>query len=100
MVDNASKGPEDQSIDYTDKQRISLMEPSLENLIAVCEAVFKNLDQIRDCELIMAIGNTGCGKSTMISSLVFGPEMHELTSKKEKKEINGVQKSFYKKVID
>ena len=38
----------------------------------------------------MAIGNTGCGKSTMISSLVFGPEMHELTNKKEKKEINGV----------
>lgn len=76
------------------------MEPTLENLIDVCQAVFANLEHIRDCELIMAIGNTGCGKSTMISSLVFGPEMHELTNKKEKKEINGVQKSFYKKVID
>lgn len=44
---------------------------------------FKGLDLIKGHEIILAIGNTGCGKSTMLTSLVFGPgalEEREITS--------------------
>ena len=29
--------------------------------------------------IILAVGNTGCGKSTMLTSLMYGPEALELT---------------------
>ena len=38
----------------------------------------KGLKQIEGSDdLIMAIGNTGCGKSTLITSLIYGPEALE-----------------------
>lgn len=59
------------------------MEPSLQSVIDVCRIALKEIDQsnIADKQLLIAVGNTGCGKSTMISSLVFGPEMLELKMK-------------------
>jgi len=40
---------------------------------------------VQDKSLLLSIGNTGCGKSTMFNSLIYGPEC--LKRKTEKVEI-------------
>lgn len=74
MVDN---------IDYTDKEVVKKLPLTLDNVIKVCEVVLEKIKEqkIENETLLLAIGNTGCGKSTMISSLVFGPNRHELRDK-------------------
>lgn len=32
------------------------------------------LDGLKDANVVLVLGNTGCGKSTMLSSLVYGPD--------------------------
>lgn len=50
---------------------------------------------IKDAEIVLAIGNTGSGKSTMLNSLVFGTEILSVqTTDKKKKVID--QKDGYK----
>ena len=66
---------------------------------------FKALDLIKGHEMIVAIGNTGCGKSTMLTSLVFGPaalEEREIINEIEIKKNGKVIKTKKKKttVID
>lgn len=34
----------------------------------------EQLSQIEGKEVILAIGQTGCGKSTMLTALVYGPD--------------------------
>ena len=34
----------------------------------------EQLDILRDGNVVLVLGNTGCGKSTMLSSLVYGTE--------------------------
>lgn len=34
----------------------------------------EQLDILCDGNVVLILGNTGCGKSTMLSSLVYGPE--------------------------
>ena len=48
----------------------------LSNIVIVLKEVFNRMDvkDLRERDLILAIGNTGSGKSTMFSSLVFGPD--------------------------
>ena len=48
----------------------------MSNIVIVLREVFDRLDvkELRDKDLVLAIGNTGSGKSTIFSSLVFGPE--------------------------
>lgn len=49
----------------------------LRNLIFYLEKIFDLLNIFKDKNLILPIGYTGCGKSTLITSLVFGPESLE-----------------------
>ncbi len=32
------------------------------------------LEGLKDSNVVLVLGNTGCGKSTMLSSLVYGPD--------------------------
>lgn len=50
------------------------MKFNFENLIPILQKVFDYLDQFSNGDLIIGIGNTGCGKSTMFNSLMFGSQ--------------------------
>lgn len=58
-----------------DKDQIKSWNFNLSNVVVVLKEVFKRLDvkELNDKDLVLAIGNTGSGKSTIFSSLVFGP---------------------------
>ena len=63
-----------------DKEEIKSLRFNLSNIVIVLREVFKRLDvkDLKEKDLVLAIGNTGSGKSTMFSALVFGPEkLHE-----------------------
>lgn len=61
-----------------DKEVLKLKECNLINLALVLLNIYEQLDRTNDQDLILAVGNTGCGKSTMLSSLIFGPENLEI----------------------
>lgn len=53
---------------------------NLKNIVSACREVFDQVEKADDKEIIIALGNPGSGKSTMVSSLVYGP--HSLERKK------------------
>lgn len=46
----------------------------LEKLYDLLIEAFKYIDIVRGAKCIIALGNTGCGKSTMFNSLIHGPD--------------------------
>lgn len=42
----------------------------------------RKIDHLQKEKAVILFGNTGCGKSTMILSLVYGPEALEITERK------------------
>ena len=99
---SASSTPDQNAseVDLTDKAVVRNLQLSLENIVNVSESAFKKIDHLKEKELLLAFGNTGCGKSTMISSLVFGPDKLELKAVPEKKIVKGIEKTYYNKIID
>lgn len=67
------------------KEEVKKMPMTLDNMVLVLEQAYRTLQHINDANLILAVGNTGCGKSTMMTSLMFGSDALEV--KKGKKEI-------------
>ena len=63
------------------------MPKDLNTFIAVCEKVFPLLEEVKGCDLVLALGNTGCGKSTMFNGLLYGPESLEIKDITTEKEI-------------
>jgi predicted GTPase len=61
-----------------DKENVLKMHCNLENIVIILEEAFKFLQKIEGKNIILAVGNTGCGKSTMLTSLMYGPEALEL----------------------
>ena len=60
------------------KEMVKAQKFTLRNLTKFLNIAIKGLKQIEGSDdLIMAIGNTGCGKSTLITSLIYGPEALE-----------------------
>ena len=56
----------------------------LYEIVSILKAAFMNLDLINDKDLVILLGNTGCGKSTMLNSILLGPDtLHETQIKKE-----------------
>ena len=82
-------------IDYTKKEDVKTLVPTLDNIVKVSQSVFPLIEKARGKNLVLACGNTGCGKSTMITSLVFGPEMLEERKVKETRKLqDGREKQF------
>lgn len=55
---------------------------TLDNLVMILEEGYKTLSEVNNANLILAIGSTGCGKSTMLTSLIFGPDALEVKKSK------------------
>ena len=64
------------------------------------ETLFKGLDEINNKNIVIALGDTGCGKSTMLTALVFGPEaLEEKNVKVAVTTKNGRTREEFRKVI-
>jgi hypothetical protein len=88
-----------------EKDNILTQPCTLENIAKYLNSSFKMLQQVKDKNVIMALGNTGCGKSTMLNALVMGPEVLQETSLTITMEINGAggvkkTKTKKQKVVD
>lgn len=59
------------------KEEIKKMECNFENLIPLLDLIFETFNMVEGADLLVNVGNTGCGKSTMINSLMFGPNTLE-----------------------
>lgn len=82
--DSSSDGVDDNSDEeqlgstVLTKKMVKDKKLTLKNLTKYLRAAMNGLQQIEKADdLILAIGNTGCGKSTMIISLLYGPESLE-----------------------
>ena len=62
------------------KSNVIKRELSLASIKEVLTEAFKVVEKIRGANIVLVIGNTGSGKSTMLSSLLKGPEALEMKS--------------------
>ena len=53
---------------------------SLFEIVKILQKMDDELKIINNGNLILVVGNTGCGKSTMLSSLIYGPEKLQKTT--------------------
>lgn len=56
---------------------MSTLVVSLDNITMVLREAYKTLADNQLSDIVLAVGNTGCGKSTLFSALVFGPDALE-----------------------
>ena len=75
------------------------------SIVKVLTEGFKALEKIRGANVILVIGNTGCGKSTMLSSLLKGANALENKTVKfmievHQKDGTTIKKERSKNVID
>ena len=57
-----------------DKEKITQLDYTLKNLMFVLTHGFEQFEDAEGEDLVVAVGNTGCGKSTMLVSLAYGHE--------------------------
>ena len=76
------------------------MPHRLYQIVSILKAALIDLENIDGKDLVIVLGNTGCGKSTMLNSLLLGPEsLHETIRKQPFILSNGSPKMRTKKVI-
>ena len=75
-----------------DKETLKNKECTLVNLAMALKLVFDELEAAEGADLVLAIGNTGCGKSTMLTSIVYGPGHLELMPREMTVETNVIDK--------
>ena len=85
-------------MDLLKKSNVSKMRCELKNIYNVLKVAFETLGPADNANLVVAIGNTGCGKSTMLSSILFGPEF--LENKQITEEITSMKKNFKTKQME
>ena len=56
------------------KQHIQTLKMSIANIAEVLKAALTKYEQAEKKEVIVAVGNTGSGKSTMLTSLIYGTD--------------------------
>lgn len=56
------------------------MSQNIKTVKTCLQKIFTALRQVKGRDLVLLIGNTGSGKSTMLTSLVFGPDQLEIKS--------------------
>lgn len=60
------------------------MPNKLYQIVSILKAALNDLDKVDDQDLVIVLGNTGCGKSTMLNSLLLGPDsLHEIYIKEQ-----------------
>lgn len=67
-----------QSSSILSKANVIKRELSLHSIKEVLTEAFKVVEKIRGANIVLVIGNTGSGKSTMLSSLLRGPQALEV----------------------
>jgi len=82
---------------------VKAMSVNLENLQYCLERAFNYIDKykIHNKNTVLCLGNTGCGKSTMITALIYGKQV--LEQKRKEREItrrDGTTKISYDLIID
>lgn len=60
-----------------DKEFASRLKTDLNNITSVLGEAYKTLGQVEKKNIVVAVGNTACGKSTMLTSLVYGSDKLE-----------------------
>ena len=74
---------------------------SLENLVYTLDPAYKLLEQYKGRSLVLCFGTTGCGKSTMLNSVVYGSDCLQKTVLKEEMTLrNGETKTNTRTVIE
>ena len=79
-VSIAKISEEDFLLTTYDKERFnkenmrSIKKVNLDELYEYLIEAFDYVNKVRDQECVIAFGNTGCGKSTMFNSLIYGSE--------------------------
>ena len=63
--------------DLVDKEKVKKLKCNLVNLYRVLQVAFEKLGPAKDANLVVAVGNTGCGKSTMLTSILYGSDALE-----------------------
>lgn len=74
-----------------EKENIESLKKSIANIAEVLKAALTKFEEASGKDVILAIGNTGSGKSTMLTSLIYGTDM--LAEKKENYYVNVPQQS-------
>lgn len=88
-------------IDTDNKEKLQKLKCNLISLIVVINDLKYKLVKAKNQKVILAVGSTGCGKSTMLNALIWGPE--SLEAKKVDQTIdlkNGKQKRIQRVVIE
>ena len=65
-----------------DVNLVRKMPLTLRNIVVVLERALQQLDSNCQSDLVMLLGNTGDGKSTMLASLFYGADSLEERSQK------------------
>ena len=74
---------------------------SLDNIMSILESAFPYLEGLKDRNIIVPWGWCGSGKSTVLNSLVFGPDKLEISKISDIKVLKGMAKKTHNRsVID
>tara|TARA_B110000305_G_C19081281_1_gene466339 strand:- start:99 stop:293 length:195 start_codon:yes stop_codon:yes gene_type:complete len=55
-----------------EKENIEPLKKQIANIAEVLKTALTKFEDTKDKDIILAIGNTGSGKSTMLTSLIYG----------------------------
>ena len=76
-----------------DKDQIARRTFTLRYLWLCLLKIFPELSVFKGRDSVLAIGNTGCGKSTMLSALIYGPEQLEVQVILSKQKVGKIWKT-------
>lgn len=83
------------------QEEIKKMECNFENLIPLLDLIFETFNMVDGSDLVLSIGNNGCGKSTMINSLMYGAQsLEEKQLEFQVKGLKGRMKKVKRTVIE
>ena len=86
--------------DPLSRKAVALKKATLNNLVETLRPAFELLEVIKGKNVIICFGNTGCGKSTMLNSLIHGSKsLKYMRIEHEVKKENGEIKKIKKGVI-
>lgn len=85
-----------EQVEAIDSEDIKKMHLTLPNLVKCVQHLIQKVKQVEDLDIVIVLGDTGSGKSTMLNSLVFGPKSLALKTI----EVQSNQRILKQKVID